>query len=239
MVRGLAGQGHRILVSPRNPQTAATLAAEVPDVTIAPNEEVIANSDVVFLCLLARVAVDLLPTLPFRADQTLISVMVDAPLATLRQLCAPATDISITIPLPPIARGGCPLPVYPPSPALDALFGDRNLVIPLNDEAALAAHMGASALCATQLDQIMTVADWLSGFTGNPDTAEAYVAAMIRAYLPDRPRGGELPEALRMLSTEGGFNATLRAAMAPSRDDLRKALDGFRARLGLPEKEPE
>lgn len=238
MVRGLIGQGHTILVSPRNAQTAATLA-EWPGVAIAPNEEVVAKSDVVFLCLLARVAEGVLPGLPFRADHTVISVMVDAPLSTLRQLCVPATDIAITIPLPPIARGGCPLPVYPPSPTLDGLFGDRNLVIPLKNEAALAAHMGASAVCATQLDLIMTAADWLAGFTGDPAAAEAYVAAMIRAYLPERPRGGELPEALRMLSTEGGFNATLRAAMAPSRDALRGALDGFRMRLGLPEKDPE
>lgn len=236
MVRGLQGQGHTILVSPRNAVTAATLA-ELPGVSIAPNEDVVANSDVVFLCLLARVAKDVLSGLPFRANHSIISVMVDAPLARLQTWCAPATDISITIPLPPIAVGGCPLPVYPPSPALNQLFGDRNLVIPLNDEAALAAHMGASALCATQLDQIMTAADWLAGFTGNPDTAEAYVAAMIRAYLPDRPRGGELPQALRMLSTEGGFNATLRARMARSRDELRVALDGFRKRLGLPEKD--
>lgn len=237
MVRGLRGQGHRILVSPRNAAMAATLAAEVPELSVAPNEDVVANSDTVFLCLLARVAPDVLPGLPFRAGQSVISVMVDAPLAKLQGWCAPATDISMTIPLPPIAKGGCPLPVYPPSPALDHLFGDRNLVIPLTSEAALAAHMGASALCATQLDQIMTTAGWLAGFSGNPDAAEAYVAAMIRAYLPDRPRGGELPEALRMLSTEGGFNPTLRAAMAPSRDELRRALDGFRKRLGLPEAE--
>lgn len=237
MVRGLKGQGHTILVSPRNAAMAATLAAEVPEVAIAPNDQVVEGSDVVFLCLLARVAEEVLTVLPFRADQSIISVMVDAPLAKLRTWCATATDIAITIPLPPIARGGCPLPVYPDSPALDQLFGARNLVIPLADEAALAAHIGASALCATQLDQIMTTADWLSSFTGNRDAAEAYVAAMIRAYLPDRPRGGELPEALRMLSTEGGFNATLRAAMAPSREGLRKTLDGFRKRLGLPEEE--
>ncbi len=237
MVRSLAGQGHAILVSPRNATMAATLAAELPGVGIAPNEQVVAGSDVVFLCLLARVADDVLPGLPFRADHTVISVMVDAPLAKLRQLCAPATDIAITIPLPPIAEGGCPLPVYPASPVLEALFADRNLILTQPSEEALNAHLGASALCATQLDQIMTATDWLSGFTGNPDAAEAYVAAMIRAYLPDRPRGGELPVALRMLSTEGGFNATLRAAMAPSREDLRRALDGFRKRLGLPEKD--
>lgn len=54
----------------------------------------------------------------------------------------------------------------------------------------LDAHLGASALCATQLDQILTAAHWLAGLTGNRDAAEAYVAAMIRAYLPERPKGG-------------------------------------------------
>ena len=37
--------------------------------------------------------------------------------------------LALTIPLPPIAKGGCPLPVYPASPTLEALFGARNPVI--------------------------------------------------------------------------------------------------------------
>lgn len=235
MVRGLAGRGHSILVSPRNAAVAAALAADLPEVTVAPNEQVVAGSDVVFLCLLARVADEVLPGLPFRADQTVISVMVDAPLARLRRLCAPATGIAITIPLPPIARGGCPLPVYPASPVLEALFGDRNLILPQPTEAALGAHLGVSALCSPVLDQLLAAADWLAGFTGNPAAAEAYVAAMIRGYLPERAEGGDLADALRKLSTEGGLNATLRAAMAPAKDSLRNGLDAFRPRLGLPD----
>lgn len=233
MVQGLRGQGHTILVSPRNAAMAATLAAEIPEVTIAPNEQVVSNSDVVFLCLLARVAEDILPTLPFRADQTVISVMVDAPLAKLRQLCAPATDIAITIPLPPITTGGCPLPVYPACPALDALFGTRNLILPQPSEAALNAHLGASALCSPILDQLLTATEWLSAHTRDPASAEAYIAAMIRGYLPERAQQGDLATALKKLSTEGGLNATLRAAMVPAKDSLRQGLDGFHTRLGL------
>ena len=233
MVRGLAGQGHTILVSPRNAIVAATLSAEVPGVSIAPNEDVVAHSDVVFLCLLASVARDILPTLTFRADQTVISVMVDAPLAKLRQLCAPATDIAITIPLPPIAQGGCPLPVYPASPVLDALFGARNLILPQPSEQALNAHLGASALCSPILDQLLTATGWLADHTGNPGAAEAYIAAMIRGYLPKRAAEGDLATALKKLSTEGGLNATLRAAMAPAKDSLRHGLQGFHTRLGL------
>lgn len=233
MVRGLQGQGHQILISPRNAAIAASLTAEIEGVTIAPNAEVVAGSDVVFLCLLARVAEEVLPTLPFRADHHVISVMVDAPLVKLRRLCAPVTDIALTIPLPPIAQGGCPLPVYPASAPLAALFGARNPVIVLENEAALAAHLGVSAICASMLDQLLTAAGWLAEHTGDPAAAEAYVAAMIRAYLPERASGGELAGALRNLSTEGGLNTTLRAAMAGAKADMVKGLDGFSTRLGL------
>ncbi|EPX87622.1 Pyrroline-5-carboxylate reductase [Rubellimicrobium thermophilum DSM 16684] len=235
MLRGLKGQGHDIRVSPRNAEMARILAAEMPGVRIAPNEEVVAGSEVVFLCLLARVAWEVLPGLPFRADHKVISVMVDAPLARLRAVCAPAADIAIAIPLPPIAQGGCPLPVYPASPVLETLYGARNPVLPQPSEAALAAHLGVSAICAPILDQLLAAADWLAGFTGDPRAAEAHVAAMIRAYLPQRAQGGDMAAALAGLSTEGGLNATLRAAMRGARDDLRRGLDGFRDRLGLPE----
>lgn len=187
----------------------------------------------VFLCLLARVAEDVLPTLSFRAGQTLISVMVDAPLGLLRRLCAPATDISITIPLPPVAVGGCPLPVYPASRVLEDLYGQRNLVLPQPSEVALKAHLGASALCSPILDQLLTAVDWLAGHTDDRASAEAYIAAMIRGYLPERAGEGALSDALRKLSTEGGLNTTLRAAMAPAKHDLLQGLDGFRTRLGL------
>lgn len=233
MVRGLAGQGHQILVSPRNAAMAATLAAEVEGVAIAPNERVVAESDVIFLCLLARVAESVLPTLPFRTGQSIISVMVDAPLAKLREVCAPATDIAITIPLPPIAQGGCPLPVYPASPALEALFGRKNQIIPVRDEAALNAHLAVSALCSPLLDQMLAAAGWLARHTGDAGKAETYVAAMIRGYLPERPEPGDLAAALQKLSTEGGLNATLRAAMSGAKDELCRGLDGFRKRLGL------
>lgn len=233
MVRGLAGQGHTILVSPRNATVAASLAAEVEGVAIASNEAVVSGSDVVFLCLLAATAEDVLPTLRFRADESVISVMVDMPLARLRALCAPAVDIAIAIPLPPIAQGGCPMPVYPASAALAALFGQRNLVLPQPSEAALNAHLAVSALCSPILDQLLVATDWLAGRTADPAAAEAYVAAMIRAYLPPHATGGEVAAALEGLSTEGGLNATLRAAMAGAKDDLRRGLDGLCARLGL------
>ena len=233
MVQGLAGQGHEIVVSDRNPQVAARLEATVPGLRVAPNPQVVEGADIVILCLLARVADEALTGLPFRAGQSVISVIVDVGLAKLQKLCAPATDIAITIPLPPIAVGGCPLPVYPASRALEQLFGAKNRVFTVRDEVALNAHFGATALCSPFLEQVLTTAAWLTEFTADADQSQAYVRDVLRGYLPADGEKGHLGAALQSLSTEGGLNATLRAAMNGANTELRAGLDGFRGRLGL------
>jgi pyrroline-5-carboxylate reductase len=168
--------------------------------------------------------------LPFRDGQSVVSVMVNVPLACLRALCAPATDIAITIALPPVAQGGCPLPVHPPSPALATLYGARNPVFVVRDEAALNAHFGATALCSPLLAQMLTASEWLSQHTGDAAQAEAYVSAAIRSLLPPP---GSLGSTLQALSTEDGLNAGSREAMQPATQELRRGLEGFEARLGL------
>ena len=233
MVQGLAGQGHEILVSDRNPQVAARLALTYPEVRVAANAQVVEGADIVILCLLAKVADQALAGLPWRAGQSVISVMVDVGLARLQSLCAPATDIAITIPLPPIAVGGCPLPVFPASKALEDLFGAKNRVFEVRDEVALNAHFGATALCSPLLEQLLTTTHWLAEFTGDAGLAEAYVREVIRGYLPAHAQPGSFAADLQSLSTEGGLNATLRVAMKDANPALRAGLDGFRGRLGL------
>lgn len=237
MVRALAGQGHAISVSERNAAIAAELAAEMPEVMVRPNADVVAESDIVVLCLLAKVGRQVLGDLPWRTDQAVISVMVDMPLDDLAALCAPARDIAVTIPLPFIPQGGCPLPVYPDSAALRVLFGDRNLVLPVDSEMAVNAHFGVAGLCAPIMELMATASDWLGGLTGDPVAAETYVGALFRGYLSPDGSGRYFAAQLDALSTEGGLNETMRRRMqaigAPG--ELRAGMDGLRARLGLPE----
>ena len=239
MVAGLAGEGHQIFVSERNAKVAAGLVAAHTEVSVASNSEVASRSDILFLCLMAETARDVLPVLPFRPDHAVISVMADVGLDELGTLCGPATDIALTIPLPFIARGGAPLPVYPESAALLALFGARNPVIPVASEQAMIAHFGVTAFCAPIIEQVRVTADWLSEFTGDDAGAARYAAALFGGYLSDLAQGGAtaLDDALVSLDTEGGFNQTLRRHMAESGAPvaLRAGLDAFRPRLGLPE----
>lgn len=233
MVQGLAGQGHSILVSQRSTPVSAKLAAAFEDVSVASNEDLVEASDVVVVCLMAEVAEHVLPALPFRADHKVISVMTDAPHAHLLQWVAPASHVDITIPLPSVASGGTHLPCYPDAGVVRSLFGHTNSVAAVASEAALNAHFAATAICSVALAQMQVVRDWLAEFSGDPEAAEAFTVSVLAGAMKDAGRG--VDAARDALNTEGGLNQTLRVHMEPSYTELRAGLDGFRARLGLPE----
>lgn len=237
MVHGLEGKAHTILVSERNAHVAADLADEVAEVTIAPNQLVLDQSEVVFLCMMADVAREVLPNLTFREDHKIISAMVDVDLASLAELCAPATEIAITIPMPFIAKGGCPLPVFPESEALRAVFGEDNQIIPLSEEAAMNPHFAASALSSVIFSMLDVGADWLAAHTGDARSAETYVASLFSGYFRhlETDGDGRFAEIVSALSSTGGLNATLREHLKREgvNDVLLSGLDGFEERLGL------
>ena len=236
MVRGLAGRGHEILVSARNAGMANMLAADVEGVTIAENNEVVAGSDTVFLCLLADVAREVLPGLPFRADQAVISVMVDVPLADLHQFCAPATEIALTIPLSPVATGNSMLPCYPASGALQTLFGETDTVFVVASETALNAHFGGSALSAPLIAMMQTGSTWLASQTGDAKAAEVYVIGVFAGFLRQmQESGADFDTLLKGLATEGGLNAALKQHMSDTgaHEALVEGLDALKPRLGL------
>jgi pyrroline-5-carboxylate reductase len=240
MVRGLAGEGHEIFISKRSTDTSAALADAFREVQVMENQAVLDAANDVFLCLTADQMEEVLGGIAFRPGQRIVSVMLGVDLAALARLCDPAEEIAITIPLALIRSGGCPLPVYPESQMLDDLFGARNIVIPLGEEAALNPHFAATALCSTVFDQLKTGAEWLADLTGDARAAEAYVVALLSGFLADTPTdgAGRIDAAMASLDLEGGLNQTLREHMrvAGMNDRLRNGLDAFRPRLNLPDK---
>jgi pyrroline-5-carboxylate reductase len=156
----------------------------------------------------------------------------------VRSLVAPADDVSLFIPLPSVATGGCPLPVYPDTGTVRDLFGARNPVIGCASEVALNAHFGACALSLPVMALLTEGRDWLADLTGDPDGAETYVTAMFGAYFAAlRADGsGGLESLTKGLSTPGGLNASVRDAMdrAGAPLALRRGLDDLKPRLGLP-----
>ena len=215
LIEGITGQGHKIYVSNRSNLRSKRLSKEYTDVIACENDEVCSSSDIIFICLMASVARAILPKINFRGDHQIISVMAHINRDELISYCLPAKNICITIPLPFVAKGGCPLPVYPHSDALSVLYGTNNSIIVLENPDHIAPHFVISAMLSPVFSLFDLASKWLGSKTGNDLQSEIYLTHLFKGYLDFMP-DSELERftaALHSLSTEGGLNSTLKAHM--------------------------
>lgn len=233
MVRFLAGTGHDITVSDRNADIAASLESG-HGVMVAKNQQVIDRSEVVFLCLRPHLAAEVLQDLKFHPGQHIISVMAGVSLAQLRTLCAPAEDITITIPLGFLEQGGCPLPAYPSTDVLDRLFEPENTVFQVPDERALNMHFAICAMVPGLLDLMATGAEWLGDETGEHEKAEFYTTQLFSGFLAAMTRKpGALARKRDSLATQGSISLQMTEGLRDggAHEVLVQTLDAIRDRL--------
>ena len=200
-----------IVVSVRSESISRALEQQISQVSVAENQAILDRCDIIILCVLADTARQILPNLKFSARHQLISVMADISLNEIHQLTAPATFPCVTVPLPFIETGGCPLPVFPESTLLEQLFGVENTIIPQQTENAMGPHFAATAILSTVMAELDLVSEWLAGYTQDAVASERYVASLLSGYLGaiSKDGAGRFKEAMDDLSTEGGLNAQL------------------------------
>jgi pyrroline-5-carboxylate reductase len=234
MARALAKGGHDVVVSERSETVAAALAGAFQTISVAPNQGVVDASDTVFLCLRPQMAESIVAGLRFRPGQRIVSVMAGIAAADLARWCAPATEISIMIPLGFLEAGGCPLAVYPNGAAITPLFGDKNPVVAVASEAALNSHFAICALVPGILAMLETGADWLAAKAGNPDDAALYTTQLVAGFLNAMGRqAGCLKAEKEALATSGTLSLMMVEGLAEGGANraLTSALDAIDARL--------
>ncbi len=213
MVRSLCRRypDSEISASKRTEVVSTRLCNEFQNVSVGENQWVLDQSDIIFICVLAGVAKSDFPGLSFKPDHQVISVMADISLEEVSQLIAPAKNPCVTIPLPFIDTGGCPLPVYPQSKILEQLFRDENEIITVNHESAMGPHFAATAILSTLMAQLDCVSKWLGEKSGSAINGEIYTATLVSGYLNSLRKDGaeRFLEAMHDLSTEGGLNTQL------------------------------
>lgn len=171
-----------VLVSPRNAERAAALAAEFPCVRVAAdNQAVIDGSDWVFLALLPHHARDVLAGLTFRAGQKIVSLMAAVRMKDLAELCAPATDICRAVPLPPVAHHVGPTAIYPGDPAVVETFDRIGQAVPLANEREFHMASTVTAFAAAYFAFLARLADRMIADGAEPSAARRYVAAFGQA----------------------------------------------------------
>jgi pyrroline-5-carboxylate reductase len=231
----LARAGHPLTVSQRSVARARDLSARFSGVTVAENQTVLDQSDVVFLGTTAEQAPEVLRDLRFRDDHQVISFMVGIAWDDLGALVTPARTVATMIPFPSVAEGGSPILVHPQSDMIDALFGKTDTVLSLPDAASLNDFLAAQTVLSPIVQMLATAAHWLGDRTGASAQSEQFLRLLVGGSIMARPLTDEnvLRDLISALNTPGGLNRTLRELMEAhgTFDKTRDGLDLLAKRL--------
>ena len=238
IVTGLntAGGGDTILVSPRNAETAAALAAKVPNVTIAAsNQAVLDGSDVVMLAIRPQVATEVLSELTFRADHHVISLMAITPLEQVRAMVAPARTATRAVPLPLVADRCGPTPIFPPDQVAASIFNRIGTAIEATSADQFIAFSTATATMAPYFTFAEEIAAWLTGRGVPAADARRYVATVFQGLgnIAATSQEHSLAALAGEFATRGGINEQVLAHMKArgAFDALSEGLDAVLHRM--------
>lgn len=178
IVRGLKASNQRgrpVLLSPRNADLSAALAAKLPGIAVAAtNQDVLDHAKLVVLAVRPQVAEMVLRGLRFKPDTPVISLIAGLDHERLRDWTG-ATRICRAIPLPFVEHGNDAVPVFPPMPEAIQLFGALGQAIPVDDRVAFDAYAALSALMGSYFGIVEMAQDW--------GVAQGLPEADARAYL--------------------------------------------------------
>jgi len=225
-----------ILVSPRNAEKAARLAARFPQVTVGrDNQAVVDGCDCVFLALRPP-TVSVLGALSFRPDQHVISLIPTRPFALIKELVEPAENLAWALPLPSVARHLGPILIYPGEPFVVDLLARVARPIILGDLEQLRTLWTSTALIAPFYALIEEASQWAEDAGVDRDIAGAYLASMFHALaaLAMEVPAGQFSGLIADAATPGGLNEQALNEIR-SVDGYRPfldALDSVLARVG-------
>jgi pyrroline-5-carboxylate reductase len=228
--------GDTILVSPRNAETAAVLAAKFPSVTVAAsNQAVLDGSDVVMLAVRPQVADEVLSALKFRTDHRIISLMAITPLEQVRTMVAPAHTVTRAVPLPLVADRCGPTPIFPPDPVAAGIFNRLGAVIEATSADQFIAFSAATATMAPYFTFAEEIAAWLTRHGVPAADARRYVGTVFQGLgnIAATTQEHSLAALASEFATRGGINEQVVAHMKArgAFDALSEGLDAVLQRM--------
>jgi pyrroline-5-carboxylate reductase len=210
MVRGLQGAGYRLILSPRNAETSARLAADYGCEVAASNQAVVDAADGVFVALPAATGVDELARLTFRPGQPVLSAMAGTSLQRLQSVIGPACAAIAMMPGYANALGVGPSILCPDDGFWRPILAATGPVQAFADEKTYTAAATFGAFSGASFAWMAQAIAWYEAQGLAPATARALVAATLRGnaqVLLSEDR--TLPEISREVITPGGISELL------------------------------
>lgn len=219
----------QVLLSPRNAETAAGLAARLDTVSVAPdNQAVVDGSDVVIVAVLPGQVESVLTDLTFDERHVVISVVAGVGLDDLRAWTG--TTVARSVPLPAVARREGRTPVHPPVDQAMALFDLLGGAIGVDDATTYEALTASSATVAAHFAFLGAITDWLVSHGLSEADARSYVAATFVGASESLRGEVDFDRLIAEVATPGGLNEQFAGALDLP-PQVATALDRVLARL--------
>ena len=172
----------QIIVSPRNKKKALNLKRRFKKISIARNnQEVVNNSDWIFLGLLPKIGEKILPGLKFKKKQLLISFMSTPNYSGLKKMIKKNLIIVRAIPMPPIRLGKGPIMIFPPNKKVKNFFNNLGTTIEINNEKLSKNFWAISGTMASFYELLNILSNWLIRKKINKLDAQKYVTLLYSA----------------------------------------------------------
>ena len=200
----------KIIISKRNKKKAKFLKNKFKNKIIIAktNQEVIDNSNWIFLGVLPKVGEKILPRLNFKSNKTIISFISTIKLNQLKKLTNKKSKIIRAIPMPPISLGKGPIAIYPPNKKVKNFFNKIGTSIEIKNEGLSNNFWAISGTMASFYEILKVLSDWQVKKGLKRSDAQKYITSLYSALaqLAEAYSSKNLKKFVLDSQTPGGLN---------------------------------
>tara|TARA_B110000444_G_C18845706_1_gene601831 strand:+ start:2187 stop:2954 length:768 start_codon:yes stop_codon:yes gene_type:complete len=176
----------RISISARNKKISLTLKKNFKKIIICKtNQEIINQSDWIFLSVTPSVGKKIIKDLKFKSNQTIISFISTITLSQLKKMINKKLDIVRAIPLPPISLKEGPIPICPPNKKVKFFFNHLGSTIEIKNEKLSINFWSTSGMMAAYYDMLRVMSEWLIKKGVKRQDAQKYITSLFLALSKD------------------------------------------------------
>jgi len=176
----------KLLLSPRNKKLSKKLSNKFKKIRICKNnQDVINNSNWVFLAITPNVGKKILKNLKFKSNQTVISFISTINLFELKKAIKVKATIVRAIPLPPISLKKGPIPICPPNSKVKEFFNNLGTTVEITNEKSSINFWSTSGMMAPFYEMLRVMTEWLVKRGVKRNNAQKYITSLFLALSED------------------------------------------------------
>jgi len=226
----------KIIISQRNKKISQGLKRKFKKIVIAKdNQQIIDQSNWVFLSITPNVGKKIIKDLKFKSTQTVVSFISTITLSQLKKAIKVKAKIIRAIPLPPISLKKGPIPICPPNSKVKAFFNNLGTTVEIKDEKSSINFWSTSGMMAPFYQLLSTMTDWLVKKGVKRSNAQKYITSLFLALSKDAVVNSkkDLKNLVKESQTPKGLNEQGVKELTKARfyKSLEKTLNNIHKRL--------